>query len=126
LIVDTDILIWYFRKSKAAASELLNAAPFSISSITLMELIQGAKNKREQNNIMKLIDVLGADIVHVNDSMSARALQYVKEYSLSHGLTIADALIAATAYDKRTELFTANTRHFKFIPGIALRKFKPI
>ena len=125
MIIDTDILIWYFRKNEKAATALKSAVPFSISIITLMELIQGARDKREQQEIMKLFEVLGANIINLNDSISARALQYIKEYSISHGLTLADALIAATSYDERAELFTANTRHFEFIPGLALKRFKP-
>ena len=125
MIVDTDVLIWYFRGNENARVELLGEIPFSISCITLMELLQGTKNKREQENILKQLQVWGTTILQITENISARALQSVKEFFLSLEITIADALIAATAYDQKAELFTANTRHFEFVPGLRLRKFNP-
>jgi len=41
-------------------------------------------------------------------------------YSLSHNLSIPDALIAATAMEHMLELYTLNTKDFQFIPGLML------
>jgi len=41
-------------------------------------------------------------------------------YHLSHGLGIADALIAATSIEADIPLFTYNTKDFRFIKGLTL------
>jgi predicted nucleic acid-binding protein len=53
-----------------------------------------------------------------------RAVQYVTEFSRSHSVTMADALIAATVIEKSDILFTANTKHFRCIPGMTLKTFR--
>jgi len=42
------------------------------------------------------------------------------DYSLSHKLSIPDAIIAATALHYDIELYTYNTKDFRFIEGIKL------
>jgi predicted nucleic acid-binding protein len=44
----------------------------------------------------------------------------LQQYNRSHGLLIADALIAATALSIQAPLLTANRRDFDFIEGLAL------
>lgn len=41
-------------------------------------------------------------------------------YSLSHKLTIPDALIASTALVKNLALYTLNIKDFRFIEGLSL------
>ncbi|WP_199301990.1 PIN domain-containing protein [Pseudanabaena cinerea] len=41
-------------------------------------------------------------------------------YSLSHKLTIPDALIAATALANDLELYTLNIKYFRFIENLKL------
>jgi predicted nucleic acid-binding protein len=49
----------------------------------------------------------------------------IDEYSLSHGLKIPDALIAASALALNMELFTYNLKDFSFIPDIKLYQPEP-
>jgi tRNA(fMet)-specific endonuclease VapC len=44
----------------------------------------------------------------------------MEEYSLSHKLSLPDALIAATVLEHDLELYTLNVRDFGFISGLAL------
>ena len=48
------------------------------------------------------------------------ARQLIRQYSLSHGLRLADALIAATALVYELELLTVNQKDFRIIPELAL------
>jgi len=44
----------------------------------------------------------------------------MSRYSLSHKVSIPDMLIAATAISHDLELYTLNTKDFKFIPELNL------
>jgi predicted nucleic acid-binding protein len=45
---------------------------------------------------------------------------FVDTYYLSHGMLIADALIAATAVTHGYRLLTRNRKHFEFLSGLEL------
>jgi predicted nucleic acid-binding protein len=124
MIIDTDVLIWLLRGNKKARDTVLKAAPFSISVITLMELIQGSRNKEEQLNIVGQLNALGSITIHINDNISERAAQYIREYSLSHALMIPDAIIAATVIERKETLLTGNSKHFEYIPGVKVKRFR--
>ena len=47
-------------------------------------------------------------------------MELMKIYSMSHGLLIPDALIAATAITKNLPLWTFNQKDFKFIDDLVL------
>jgi len=60
----------------------------------------------------------------VTESVSYRATVLIENYALSHGMRLADALIAATAIDLGLTLITANTRHYDFLRGLSLRRYR--
>jgi len=125
LIIDTDVLIWYLRGNERARTIVEGNIPFSISVVTYMELIQGMKSKMEFKLFQKQIHKWNTDIIQIDKEISSRAMFYVQEYSLSHSMMLADALIAATVVQNSDKLLTANDRHYKFIPNIECLKFKP-
>lgn len=54
-----------------------------------------------------------------------RALIYIEEYALSHGLRAGDALIAATATENNMTLCSSNSKHFKPIKDLKIKVFRP-
>lgn len=56
----------------------------------------------------------------VNELISGRALELLQQYRLSHGLLIADALIAATALSLNCPLASKNYRYYRFIAKLLL------
>jgi len=125
LIFDTDVLIWYLRGSERARAIVEENVPFSVSVVTYIELIQGMKSKQEFRLFQKQIHKWNTDIIQIDTEISSRAMFYVQEYFLSHSMTLADALIAATVVQNSDKLLTANEKHYKFIPNIECRKFVP-
>ena len=125
MIIDTDVLIWYLRGNEKAKNIVEDNVPFAISVITYMELIQGMKNKDEFRLFQKQMLRWNTNIIQIDQEISSRAMFYVQEYSLSHSMMLADALIAATVIQNSEELITANDKHYKFIPNIECKKFTP-
>jgi predicted nucleic acid-binding protein len=125
LLIDTDVLIWYMRGNEKAASMIDKQDPFSISSVTYMELVQGMRNKTEFNRFRKMILSKDIRIIQINEEISSRAIYYVEEYYLSHSLQIADALIVSTAVDNGLKLLTGNAKHFQVIKDLDVQNFVP-
>lgn len=118
-ILDTNILIEVLKNNPKTISQLSTVkTPLAISSITAMELIYGARNKQEVSRLEQFITKF--DLIPLNANISAIALKLVTSYAKSHNLDIPDALIAATAIDKKLDLLTYNSRDFRFIKNLQL------
>jgi predicted nucleic acid-binding protein len=102
-----------------------SSIPFAISAVTYMELIQGMKNKEEFRMFQKQIQKWNTDVIQIDKEISSRAVFYIQEYSLSHSMMLADALIAATVVQTNEVLLTANDKHYKYIPNIECKRFEP-
>lgn len=125
MIIDTDVIIWYLRGDRAAKEDIEKNIPFSISVVTYMELIQGMKNKEETRAFQRQMQKWNIDIIQIDQQISSRAMFYVQEYSLSHSMMLADALVAATVVQTGETLLTANDKHYKFIPTVECIRFHP-
>lgn len=125
MIIDTDVLIWYLRGNEKSKEVVEKNIPFSISVVTFMELIEGMKNRTEMKLFQKQMQKWNLNIIQIDKEISSRAMFYIQEYSLSHSMMIADAMIAATVVQTGETLLTANDKHYKFIPSIACRRFYP-
>ncbi|MEE9494729.1 MAG: type II toxin-antitoxin system VapC family toxin [Gammaproteobacteria bacterium] len=121
IFLDTNVLIDILKDNQKTQKKIASLqAPFFISSITAMELIYGARNKQEVQQLQQFIQLF--DPIHLNESISARALQLITQFAKSHTLDIPDALIAASAIECHASLFTYNRKDFKFIPHLTLIK----
>lgn len=125
MIIDTDVLIWYFRGNEKSKAAIEDNKPFSVSAITVMELLQGAKNRAEQRIMNKQLRMWDVKVIHLDEAISLRATQFVSDFALRDSVSAMDALIAGTAVENNDELLTANTKHFECIPGLTLTKFLP-
>jgi predicted nucleic acid-binding protein len=124
LIIDTDVLIWYYRGVEKAKQALIDATPFSVSAVTYIELLQGARDKNELNKIVNDVNGWNVSVLDITEQISKRSIDLIKQYALSEGLMLADALIAATAieYDKR--ILTGNSKHYARLSGVRIAPFK--
>lgn len=125
MLVDTDVLIWNLRGNARAAAVLDVAPDLLISSVTYMELIQGMRNQGELRALRQAMQFWGAEVVHVNGAISARACFLMEERFLAQSIGLADALIAATAIELGEPLLTANAKHYRGIEGLDLDVFRP-
>lgn len=116
-LVDTDVLI-DVAKGKEGAAEYLDSldAPWSLSIITAMELLVGAKDKRDIEKIDQLISAFSA--VPLSAAAGDTAYRLLARFAKSHGLRVFDAIIAATAIEEGRILVTRNQKHFRMIPNL--------
>lgn len=122
MIFDTDIVIWAIRGRAWAQQLLVSADSRAISLATWMELVEGARDKRELANLREMIADLEMRILPLSESIGALAADYLEKYALSNGLEAMDALIAATAAKHNSVLATGNAKHFKTIQGLRIEK----
>jgi predicted nucleic acid-binding protein len=125
MLVDTDVIIWNLRGNKRAAQVLDQAARFSLSAVTYMELVQGLRDKTELQVLRRGIRLWGCEIIAIDNDISVRAMYLMENFSLSHNLQMADALIAATALSSGLPLMTANDKHYRFIDDLDIMVFRP-
>ena len=83
-----------------------------------MELLIGSRNKQEQSQIEKFLSRFL--VLKITSQASDAAVELLRQYRLSHGLLIADALIAATAIVLEAPLISKNQRDYHFIVGLKL------
>ncbi len=117
--IDTNIFSQVFRGNAPVKSfvESLNAA---VDAIVYVECIQGSKSNREKHKIKKYL--ANFPLLHITPDISKQAVNLIDVYSNSHGLLLADALIAATAIENDLTLVTYNLDDFKFIIGLKYLK----
>jgi len=125
VLFDTDILIWIQRGSHRAAALIEREEERCISILTYMELLQGAREKRQHEYILDFLREFTFRILPLSENIGHRAAIYIEEYSLSHGLRAGEAIIAATATENGIPLCTTNFRHYRPIKELKLRVFKP-
>jgi hypothetical protein len=119
--VDTNVLIDVERNVELAidcVDRLEAETRLAISAMTKLEMIVGCRNKNDLRILKNFIQRFA--LVPFDPPITATADDLLQQYNLSHGLLIADALIAATALTIQVPLLTANRRDFDFIEGLTL------
>ena len=121
VIVDTDVLIDASRgvNEAIACLELIEQqSSLAISVITQMELFIGCRDKTELHTVEGFLSRF--QIIQLNEQMSDIAVDLLRRYRLSHGLLIADSLIAATAIHLNEPFVSKNQRDYRFITNLNL------
>ena len=86
--------------------------------IVIMELFQGARDKKELNYIKKEISKF--EVLETNQIIVSLAREILDKYTLSHNTKIMDALIASTVIVYNLKLYTLNKKDFRYIKQIEL------
>ena len=121
IIIDTSIFIDYVRTGKSELLDLIelcrqDQVKLYISSLVLFEFWSGRSMRKVQTERQAEVIFSIFEIINVNDVIAKQAgiLQRLK---YCEGI---DALIAATALQKKAKLFTLNKKHFSKVPELKL------
>lgn len=113
-LIDTTVLISHLRGNEKATRILKDEV--LISFVSVIELIQGTKNKQGLKKIWQFLSPFeidwGSAVINKN------AVDLVNKYFLSNNMRFLDALIASSALVNQLPLVTDNTKHYYFVPGL--------
>lgn len=125
MLVDTYVLIWHLRGYPQATRRLDELGALTLSSVSYLEVLQGLRNKAELLAVKKMLERRSARLLAITETITLRATELMESLTLSHGLQMGDALIAATAIEHRLPVLTANIKHFGAIADLKIEAFVP-
>ena len=124
ILVDTSIIIDFLRKKKKEDSflwEIKETNACSMSSVTLFEVLSGAKTERHFEDIKKLTKWI--ESIYFDDKIAEIAASIFQNLkSRNKIIEYRDIFIAATAMSHNFCLATLNINHFKRIENLVLFK----
>ncbi len=118
------MLIWHLRGYPQATQRLDRLPDLTISAITWLELLQGMRSRDELLAVQKSLAQRHATRLPLTPAITDRAVALMEDLTLSHGLQLGDALIAATALEHRLIVLTANAKHFSAVGGLQVERFE--
>ncbi|MBN2468249.1 MAG: type II toxin-antitoxin system VapC family toxin [Deltaproteobacteria bacterium] len=117
ILLDTDVLVDFFRGyGKAVAFVNAHNARIILSSIVVAELFAGVKGNAEHAALQDFVSLFR--VVPVNTEIGKAGGLYKRDYGKSHGVGLADAILAATAEAENAELKTLNTKHYPMLKDL--------
>ncbi len=116
-IVDTDVLIDFLRGNEKAVTLIDQiSSQIILSPIVVAELYAGVKGDNEMSVLDNFISVFR--IVPIDSEIAKTGGIYKRDFGKSHGIGLADALLAATAYQENAEIITLNIKHYPMITDL--------
>ena len=117
LLVDTDILIDYLRGLIPAVQFIKSRSNhIIISAVSVAELYAGVRDGKENDHLDEFMSIF--PIMEVTTEIARIGGLYKRDYYISHGVGLADAIIAATAKVQKAGLRTLNTAHFPMLTDV--------
>ena len=117
ILLDTDVLVDFLRgHSKAVAFINAQSDRIILSSIVVAELYAGVRGDAEQVVLEDFISLFR--VIPVDAEIAKTGGLYKRDYAMSHGVGLADAILAATAESENAELKTLNTKHYPMFKGL--------
>jgi predicted nucleic acid-binding protein len=87
-----------------------------MSSITMAELYAGVRKGAESRRLEVFIETF--EVISLNSTIAKIGGLYRNQYNPSHGVGLADALIAATAKEIDAQVITFNIKHFPMLDNV--------
>jgi predicted nucleic acid-binding protein len=117
-LLDTSVLVDLWREHPPAMTWAAAHRDLAIGIHVLveMELVEGARNNQELAQLRHLLN--DYEVVFLTPADCAWASAQHRQFRLSHGVGLLDALIASSAVRLNVPLYTLNLKHFQPLPGV--------
>ncbi len=123
VVVDSDVLIEVLRGNARIAAELKSAlaagTPVAVTPIAVAEIFAGVRPREEARTRLLLASF---DCLRVDRAVGELAGRFVARFGPSHGVELADAIVASCAVVLGYRLWTLNRKRY---PMRELRFFEP-
>lgn len=110
-LFDTEVIIDYLRGNREAVNFFRSLeGDFHVSAITIAELWSGVKGEEEKAKLGYFLSLF--DVLPISREIAIEGGMLRNRWHQSHGMGLADALIAATAISKGLTLISLNEKHY--------------
>lgn len=123
LLIDTDVAIDYLRGHADAVTYIESLSGNNLlSAISVAELFAGVRDGAERTALESFVRAF--QVVPIDTAIAERGGLFRRDFGKSHGVGLADALIAASAENRGATLVTLNAKHFPMVdsPHVPYRK----
>lgn len=120
-LLDTTVILHLFRKYTPALEWFNNPQRFGITSITWLEVMQGASNSTNQERSKELLSQF--EVFYLSGADQRWAMQQLEQFQLSHHIRMNDCLIASVSFRLQLPLYTHNLKDM--IPMVDELAIKP-
>ena len=117
ILIDTDVMVDFLRgHPKAVALVEAHSMQIILPSIVAAELYAGVKDDSELAVLDSLISLFR--VIPISRDIARAGGLYRRDYAKSHGVGLADAIVAATAEDEDADLKTLNIKHYPMFKNL--------
>ena len=113
LLLDSDVIIEWLRGHEPFVTKIAQLlkehSQLFWTPVSVAEVYSGVR-KSEETRTGKLFILL--EPVSISPDTGKKAGEYLRLYAKSHGVEIADALVAACAFMENLPLWTLNRKHY--------------
>lgn len=114
VLPDTDVLIYFLRGDEDAVTWIKSHSDAIIlSSIVVAELYAGVRKGEETDKLDQFVSLF--KVVEITADLAKAGGLYKRDYGNSHGVGLADGIIAATAESENADLKTFNIKHYPML-----------
>lgn len=116
-LLDTDVMVDFLRGQPEAVSFVKSHADnILLSAIVVAELYAGVREGKEREILDNLLTVFR--VLPISAEVASMGGIYKRDWGKSHGISLADAIIAVTAEQAGAELKTLNVKHYPMFTGL--------
>jgi predicted nucleic acid-binding protein len=119
ILLDSDVMIDLVREHSPAMNwfdSLDDGEILALSGFVVMELIQGCKNKTQQERLQR--ELAAYQMVWLSPEDCDKAFEVFTQYHLSHNAGLIDVLVGQTAIALGVPLYTFNQKHYGFFSNL--------
>ncbi len=118
-LIDTNVFSKIFKGNVVVKTYVENLDAV-VDATVYIECLQGSKSSQEKREIKKYLS--NFPLLLITSDVSRGAMDLIETYSNTHGLLLADALIAATALENDLMVLTYNVSDFQFVQNLKWQK----